>query len=110
MTKTHAGGCNRCGVRLAADNHDGRCAPCLAAALVGPATPSLPTSDLAAAMLGPPALATDPAPVADLVKQVTTAWRLRQRASYDVLGQLLPLLLTQAETRAVAGSDEAEQA
>src|SRR5439155_11715038 len=58
----------------------------LAGALVGPATPSLPTSDLAAAMLGSPALATEPASVGDLTKQVTTAWRLRQRASYDVLG------------------------
>jgi transcriptional regulator with XRE-family HTH domain len=82
----------------------------LAGALVGFAAPSLPTTDLAAAILGAPAVAADPAPVTDLTKQVTTAWRLRQRASYDALGHLLPRLLIQAETRAAAGSDEAEQA
>ena len=61
-------------------------------------------------MLGPQAPATEPAPIADLTKQVTTAWRLRQRANCDALGQLLPPLLSQAESRAAAGSDEAEQA
>ncbi len=52
----------------------------LAGALVGSAALSLPTSDLAAAMLAARPTATEPASVADLTKQVTTAWRLRQRA------------------------------
>lgn len=82
----------------------------LAGALVGSAVP-VPPTDLAAAMLGAQsALAAEPASVTDLTKQVMTAWRLRQRASYEALGQLLPSLLTQAETRAHGAADDAEQA
>jgi transcriptional regulator with XRE-family HTH domain len=84
----------------------------LAGALAGSAmrARSLPTTDLAAAMLGGQPAASEPASVADLTRQVTTAWRLRQRASYEALGQLLPMLLTEAETRAHGGADDAEQA
>jgi hypothetical protein len=82
----------------------------LAGALIGPAVPSLPTHDLATAMLGSQSASLEPASIFELTKQVTTAWRLRQRASYGALGRLLPPLLTQAQTCAADGSDEAEQA
>ena len=82
----------------------------LAGALVGRATPlsPAPPSDLARALLTPTVSDTEPAPVAELAKQVTTAWHLRQRASYEALGQFLPTLLAQAQARADTG-DDAEQ-
>src|SRR2546421_8179548 len=76
---------------------------------LAPEAPHPPT-DLAAAILSGPSVPSDPASIAELTKQVTTAWRLRQHASYDALEHMLPCLLTQAETRACGGADEAEQA
>jgi transcriptional regulator with XRE-family HTH domain len=69
--------------------------------------------DLAAAMLTPQAdsTGTEPISATDLTKQVTAAWRLRQRASYEALGQLLPTLVTQAQSMAaIFEGAEQEQA
>jgi transcriptional regulator with XRE-family HTH domain len=65
-----------------------------------PLAPAVP--DLAAAMLTPPAGDAEPATVSDLTRQVTAAWHLRQRADYEALGQLLPLLMSQAQASATA--------
>lgn len=84
----------------------------IAGALAGLAAPTSGghTGGLTAAMLGSDAVATEPACVAELTRQVGTAWRLRQRASYDALGRVLPTLLTQAEVRAAGAAEDAERA
>lgn len=58
--------------------------------------------DLSAAMLAPLSGTTgsESAAVAQLEKQVCTAWHLRQRASYECLGRLLPDLIAEVETNA----------
>jgi hypothetical protein len=68
--------------------------------------PAIPPSgeivtDLAAALLTP-GVPTAPLSVADLTRQVTAAWHLRQRANYAALGRLLPPLIAQAQTSAAA--------
>jgi transcriptional regulator with XRE-family HTH domain len=85
-----------------------------AATATGPASVEAPltqvVTDLAAAMLTQSG-DTEPAPVLDLTRQVTTAWHLRQRASYEALGQLLPLLIDRARASAEVLEDaDREQA
>jgi tetratricopeptide (TPR) repeat protein len=75
---------------------------------VSPTELSLATTvtGLATAMLTPAARGNgEPLDLADLTTQVHTAWRLRQRASYEALGQLLPTLIGQAETSSAVLAD-----
>ncbi len=81
-----------------------------AAVASSPPAPQVPAvRDLSAVMLAPAGTAvSQPVPVLQLAGQVVTAWRLRQRAHYDALGQLLPTLLRDAQTTA-ADADTADQ-
>jgi len=86
-----------------------------AALTAAPATPEPPLAPviagLAAAMLTSQPTDAEPLAVGDLTKQVTAAWHLRQRASYEALGQLLPALISQAQTSATFfEADDKEQA
>lgn len=69
----------------------------------GPQLLSDAVADLKAVMLSPPKAARDePLTVAELTKQVGTAWQLRQRADYTGLSCLLPRLLSQVHARSTA--------
>jgi transcriptional regulator with XRE-family HTH domain len=57
-----------------------------------------PVNRLAAAVLGPGPAAAEPASVETLAARGREAWQLRQLASYDALAELLPSLITQAES------------
>lgn len=68
-----------------------------------------PIAELSAALLTTHTSNDAPVAVAELTSQVTSAWRLRQRAHYEALSQLLPPLLRQARTSAAASSGADQQ-
>jgi transcriptional regulator with XRE-family HTH domain len=68
------------------------------------------TRDLTAYMLTAPGPGPDAPPdVATLSGQAETAWQLRQRADYEALGRLLPVLLGGAEACMPTGDDAARE-